>query len=329
MSAGSGTAAFGWVNRSVSPVGVALLKRFEGFSGRPYQDSVGVWTIGYGHTEGVGPGTPHITEPQASALLTRDLNRKYAPAVNALRLPLNQNQFDALVPFGYNLGVGIFGPSHTIGQALRRKAWRAAADSMLLYDKAGGRVLEGLRRRRVAERALFLKPVVPPPKPTSHAENLDRSFRVIQGCPCNALLAPYVELLRRETGATINSIYRGQDAAAILHKHGKHTQAEIYASSPPGVANPPGRSTHERRSDAVAYQGPVGRYLPWWAQGVDVNDGDVARMIAAAKRHGWVLGQPYPSGREFHHVNFRKPPQAKDAATRIKIVALRAALPRS
>jgi hypothetical protein len=277
----------------------------------------------------VSLNSAHITEPQASALLARDLNRKYAPAVHALRLPLNQHQFDALVSFVYNLGPGIVGPSHTIGQALLRKAWRAAADSMLLYDKAGGRVLEGLRRRRVAERALFLKPVGPPPKPANHAENLDRSFRVIQGCPCNALLAPYIELLRRETGATVNSIYRGQDAAGILHKHGHHTQAEIYASSPPGVANPPGRSTHERRSDAVAYQGPVGRGLAWWQQGLDVNDGDVPHLIAAAKRHGWELGQPYRSGVEFHHVNFCKPPQAKDAATRLKIVALRAALPRS
>lgn len=143
----------------ISPNGVAFIKGFEGFSSAPYDDGTGVWTIGYGHIEGVTPRSPHITEPQAARLLQRDLDRNYAPAVNQLGLPLNQNQFDALVSVVYNLGVGIIGPQHDMGRLLRARQYRQAADSFLEYDHAGGVVMEGLRRRRAAERALFLKPV--------------------------------------------------------------------------------------------------------------------------------------------------------------------------
>lgn len=154
------------------------------------------------------------------------------------------------------------------------------------------------------------------------------SFRVIDGCPCNATLAPYIELLRRETMATVNSIYRGEDAAAILHRHGKHTQAELYATMPAGTCNPPGRSTHELRSDGVAYSGPVGRQLEWWQQGFDVNDGDVKRLIRAAERHGWVLFQPYQSGTEFHHLNFRRRPISR-LRDKPRLIVIRATLPSS
>lgn len=141
--------------------GINLITSFEGFVGHPYRDAVGVWTIGYGHTEGVGPGSKSISQAEAYALLRRDLANKYEPYVNALKLPLNQNQYDALVSFVYNLGPGYFGPGHTIGDALRRRNWNAAANAILLYDKAGGRALPGLTRRRRTERALFLKPVGP------------------------------------------------------------------------------------------------------------------------------------------------------------------------
>lgn len=154
------------------------------------------------------------------------------------------------------------------------------------------------------------------------------SFRVIQGSPCNATVAPYFALLADDAHATINSLYRGQDAAAILHAHGKHTQAELYATLPPGVANPPGRSSHELRSDGVAYPGPIGRPLPWWGQGIDVNDSDVPAMIAAARRRGWTLVQSYHSGAEVHHLNFARKPRPKGPRTLAKLVHLRATLPR-
>lgn len=152
-------------------------------------------------------------------------------------------------------------------------------------------------------------------------------FRVIQGCPVNVLIAPYFALLASETRAMVNSIYRGQDAAHILHAHGHHTQAELFATLPRGMANPPGRSTHELKSDGVAYNGPIGRQLEWWQQGIDVNDGDVQHMIRAARKHGWQLHQPYAAGVEFHHLNFRTRPQAH-GFTRARIILLRSTLPR-
>lgn len=156
------------------------------------------------------------------------------------------------------------------------------------------------------------------------------SYRVINGCPVNSWLAPYLAILVEDTGAHINSLYRGDDkaAVAILHAHGHHTQRELYATMPPGVANPPGRSTHELRSDGVAYAGPVGRRLRWWQQGIDVNDGDVHNMIVAAARRGWALRQPYKAGIEFHHLNFARPPRPMGPATVRKIVRLRLTLPR-
>lgn len=154
-------------------------------------------------------------------------------------------------------------------------------------------------------------------------------FRVIQGCPVNATLAPYLELLRQDSGCSYNSLYRGPDARELLNRHGKRDQAQLYRELPAGVANPPGRSTHELRSDGVAYLGPVGRRLEWWQQGIDVDDADVPRLIAAATRRGWLLRRPYASGVERHHLNFVVRPRAKGPRTTAKLIRLRAALPRS
>jgi hypothetical protein len=148
-------------------------------------------------------------------------------------------------------------------------------------------------------------------------------YRVVAGCPCGEQIAPYIELLRRESGCTINSIYRGQDAAAILHRHDKHTQAELYSTLPAGTANPAGRSSHELRSDGRAFRGPVGRRLDWWEQGFDVNDDDIAAVKRAAKKYGWEVYQPYPGGVEFHHLNFRRKPVARTRRTRLRLIYLR------
>ena len=148
---------------NISATGIALIKEFEGFpfGGRPYQDPVGVWTIGYGHTAGVGPHSRRLTEREASRLLAQDLGHTYERTVEALPCAgaLNQNQFDALVSFVYNLGGGAVSSDTGIGRALRARQWQRAADEMLRWNRAGGRVLAGLSRRRRAERALFLRPV--------------------------------------------------------------------------------------------------------------------------------------------------------------------------
>ncbi len=142
----------------VSDAGVRLIKEFEGFphGGRPYRDIVGVWTIGYGHTEGVGPQSKRLTQQEASELLHQDLDKRYARAVDALQLPLTQHQFDALVSFVFNCGPGAISARMKIGRELRAMHWNAAADALLAWDKAGGVRVAGLTRRRRAERAMFL-----------------------------------------------------------------------------------------------------------------------------------------------------------------------------
>lgn len=147
--------------RRISRRGVRLIADFEGGKWRDgrfhaYRDPVGVWTIGYGHTHGVGPHTKPWTAARARRELRRELNLSYAPHVLALGLPLTQPMLDALVSFVYNVGPGALAPTTGIGRELRAHHWHKAADELLKWDRAGGRVLAGLSRRRQAERHLFL-----------------------------------------------------------------------------------------------------------------------------------------------------------------------------
>jgi GH24 family phage-related lysozyme (muramidase) len=140
--------------RQINAAGLRLLKSFEGLRLRAYQDAVGVWTIGYGTTAGVRPGQV-ITEAQAEALLKRDLNRFEAAVEKLVAVPLNDNQFSALVSFAYNVGEGALSSS-TLLNLLNRKEYQEAANQFLRWNRAGGMELAGLTRRRRAERALFL-----------------------------------------------------------------------------------------------------------------------------------------------------------------------------
>jgi hypothetical protein len=157
-------------------------------------------------------------------------------------------------------------------------------------------------------------------------------FRVIDSCPFPRSIAPYFAVLKQDVpGSFINSGYRGEDAKAILHAHGKHSQAEIFKSSPPGVANPPGYSSHELRSDGnPAYHGKArGQAIPEWQCGIDINDQFVSAWIGAARKRGWTLMRPYSSGVEFHHLIFSKQPRPQGPRTMAKLVHLRATLPKS
>lgn len=145
----------------ISSKGVQLIADFEGFVAHPYRDAVGVWTIGYGHTLGVGPRSKPITKTEAKRMLRREINERYAPHVVALELPLRQHMFDALVSFVYNLGPGAIASGTGVGRELRAHHWNKAADHLLDWDKAGGQVLAGLTRRRHAERRLFLSDLPP------------------------------------------------------------------------------------------------------------------------------------------------------------------------
>ena len=137
------------MNQTTNQAGLQLIESFEGLRLNSYQDSVGVWTIGYGHTQGVKPGQT-ITQQQAQAFLQQDLGVAEA-AVNSHNLLLTDNQFAALVSFTFNLGGGNL-------DKLFSQGLPAVPDRILLFDHAGGKALPGLTRRRVAERALYLTP---------------------------------------------------------------------------------------------------------------------------------------------------------------------------
>ena len=141
----------------ISPVGIELIKRNEGCRLNAYQDVVGVWTIGYGHTEGVHPGLT-ITQEQADKMLVDELNNVYGPGVERALAgsPTTQSQFDALVSLAYNIGIGGFTNSQAVTRQHKLGNYQAAADGFLLWNKAGGKELSGLTRRRHEERSLYL-----------------------------------------------------------------------------------------------------------------------------------------------------------------------------
>lgn len=143
-------------------------------------------------------------------------------------------------------------------------------------------------------------------------------FVDVQGCPVPRQLAAVIKPSLAATGAALESCYRGSDpeGAAILRAHGKHTQEQLYEGwlhRLPGFnpANRPGTSTHELRSDGVAYPGPTGRVLDWWQCGMDIDDAHVDAFIRHLASRGISAHRPYPSGSEHHHVNLTKLPPAR------------------
>jgi len=141
-------------NLTYSGNGLSLTEQFEGCELSAYQDQVGVWTIGYGHT---GPDVVAgltITLEQAQALLAQDVGSAAASVNRCVTVQLSQNEFDALVDFVFNLGTGAF-ESSTLLRDLNAADFAAAATQFDLWDHAGGAVVAGLLRRRQAETTLF------------------------------------------------------------------------------------------------------------------------------------------------------------------------------
>ncbi|KVX56519.1 lysozyme [Burkholderia stagnalis] len=136
--------------------GIELIKHFEGLRLARYLDAVGKPTIGYGHLI-----LPHeqftrpLTQAEADALLRHDLRSAELNLRKLVRVPITQQQFDALMSFVFNLGAGRL-RSSTLLRYLNAGASARAADQFLVWNKAGGRPLAGLTKRRQAERALFL-----------------------------------------------------------------------------------------------------------------------------------------------------------------------------
>jgi lysozyme len=134
--------------------GLALTKSFEGLSLRAYPDCAGRWTIGYGHTgPDVGEGQA-ISEFEAEAMLRADLGDAVACVNRAVRVPIAQHQFDALVDFCFNAGRGNFLQS-TLLAKVNRGDFAAAAFQFGLWVHAAGEVVPGLVRRRKAEAEMF------------------------------------------------------------------------------------------------------------------------------------------------------------------------------
>ncbi|MEM6596590.1 MAG: glycoside hydrolase family protein [Cyanobacteria bacterium P01_C01_bin.69] len=138
----------------INAAGLELIKSFEGLRLNAYLDAVGVWTIGYGHTRTAGPGQ-RVSFAEATALLREDVATFEKAVTRAVRVPITANQYAALVSFAYNVGSGALNSS-TLLRRLNAGDTFGAANEFLRWNRAGGRVLAGLTRRREAERALFL-----------------------------------------------------------------------------------------------------------------------------------------------------------------------------
>ena len=137
----------------ISAEGLALIKKFEGCRLEAYQDSVSVWTIGFGHTKEVNEGDA-CTREEAEGMLATELE-EYEGYINDLvDVPLLQNQFDALVAWVYNLGPTNLRES-TLLRVLNEENYAQVPSEIKRWNRAGGNVLEGLVRRREAEALLF------------------------------------------------------------------------------------------------------------------------------------------------------------------------------
>lgn len=141
--------------KKYSKTGLELTERFEGCRLTAYRDSRGIWTIGYGHTSGVYPGMT-CTQEQAEAWLAGDVNWAERVVDRLIHVQLTQGEFDALVDFTFNCGAGNFQHS-TLLELINRGDISHAAAEFEKWDHAGGRVVAGLLRRRVAEAELFSK----------------------------------------------------------------------------------------------------------------------------------------------------------------------------
>ena len=145
---------------NVSKAGIALIKHHEGVRSRPYRCPANLWTVGVGHLIGDGKLLPDsynrtFTQEEIDGLLKSDL-RRFELGISKMlpNVPLRQCEFDCLVSFAFNLGLGTFQRS-TLRQALLRGDKTQAMESLVKYCRAGGKILKGLQTRRLDERALF------------------------------------------------------------------------------------------------------------------------------------------------------------------------------
>jgi len=138
-----------------------MLAHHEGVRQKPYKCPAGLWTVGVGHLIGDGKTLPDswnktFTLDEVYDILAKDVVRFERGVNKYITVPLRQNEFDAIISFSFNLGLGVLQRS-TLRQALNRGDKEGAIASLLKYNKAGGKVLKGLDNRRKDEAALFRK----------------------------------------------------------------------------------------------------------------------------------------------------------------------------
>ena len=145
---------------NVSKAAIALIKHHEGVRSRPYRCPANLWTVGVGHLIGNGKLLPDsynrtFSQEEIDGILKSDL-RRFELGISKMlpNMPLRQCEFDCLVSFAFNLGLGTFQRS-TLRQALLRGDKKAAMESLIKYCRAGGKILRGLQIRRLDEKALF------------------------------------------------------------------------------------------------------------------------------------------------------------------------------
>lgn len=141
--------------RHINEAGLALVKKFEGFSSEPYQDQAGHFTIGWGHLIMEGENFTEITPEEAENILQMDLNRAESAVDRLIKVTLTDNQFAALVSFTFNLGSGALYRS-TLRKVLNGGEYIKAAKEFPRWIFSAGVRNKGLLRRRIAERNLFL-----------------------------------------------------------------------------------------------------------------------------------------------------------------------------
>lgn len=141
----------------LSQRGIDLIKQFEGYSSKAYPDPAtggAPWTIGYGTIKGVKPGMI-ITAEQAEKMLRDDVAKFESGVSSLITSPTTQGQFDAMVSLAYNIGLGNFGKS-TLLKKHNARCYTCAADQFRVWNRANGKVMNGLTKRRAAERQVYM-----------------------------------------------------------------------------------------------------------------------------------------------------------------------------
>ena len=235
---------------------VALIKRFEGLRLQAYQDSVGIWTIGYGTTRingsPVQPGMI-ITEVQAEKYLSEDL-KEFVPLVQRnTRALITQSMFDALCSFTYNLGGGNLSKS-TLLKDLNSSKYLDAATGFMLWTKAGGKELLGLVRRRSAEKDLFLAEGIPNESGELPPQELQSGVTQAESSVTNNVRSPTANLNSQAT----------QSVSSVLGFRDPNMKYPLYYDEPDTNR----LARHEEINKTVVYKKEAAQL-----KGIEVADG--------------------------------------------------------